>query len=124
MKIQQILFTAFFLALALATLNGCASKNRPLQLIKGAGPTYPSDAKSQGVEGEVVVRYDVTTSGVVVNAYVVASSPPHLFDEAALVAVRSWKFNPTQENGEMRSTEGIESKVVFRLQGTQKYDGY
>ena len=47
------LTAVLFLIMALA---GClGAQNRPLQLVSGAGPTYPTDARSAGIEGDVVV---------------------------------------------------------------------
>ena len=57
------------LLLFAGTLGGClSSHNRPLQLLKGAGPDYPAAARSQGIEGEVTVRYAVTRTGTVTDA--------------------------------------------------------
>ncbi len=101
----------------------CASANRPLQLLSGAGPIYPEAARAEGIEGNVTVRYDVDTEGVVRNAVVVASEPPGIFDEAALKAVRSWRFNAPLLDGQRMPANGRESKLSFRL-GNSDYDNY
>ena len=105
-------------------LVGCVSANRPLQLISGAGPVYPASARTQNIEGEVVVRYDVSSVGQVENAEIVSSDPVGVFDDAALQAVRSWLFNAPLVDGESRAAQNIESTVVFQLSGAQKYDAY
>ena len=105
-------------------LLGCASQNRPLQLISGEGPRYPQLAKQQGVEGEVLVAYDVDESGRVSNARVVRSVPSGVFDEAALAAVRSWRFNPPLLEGQPQAAKNLESNVVFKLSGADKYKSY
>jgi TonB family protein len=106
-------------------LAGCmGSHNRPLQLISGAGPTYPSQAQTDRIEGEVVVRYDVTREGRVVNARIDSAQPPGVFDEAALATVRSWKYNPQIRDGEPQAVQNILSTVRFRLSGSDQYDGY
>ena len=77
----------------LGLLNACAVQppdSRPLQLVSGSAPIYPAELKSRGTEGEVTVQYDVTAQGEVINVRVIASDPPGLFDDAALVAVRTW----------------------------------
>ncbi len=108
-----------------ALLAGClGSQNRPLQLVSGAGPTYPTDARSAGIEGEVVVRYDVSAQGQVVNARVDSAEPPGVFDQAALATVRSWKFKAQVKNGEPQTVENILSRVLFRLDDQDAYDGY
>ena len=111
----------FFISVLLV---GCVSANRPLQLISGAGPVYPASARAQNIEGEVVVRYDVSTIGRVENAEIVSSEPVGVFDDAALQAVRSWLFNAPLVDGESRAAQNIESTVIFQLSGAQKYDDY
>ena len=121
--IQAGLRVAFAILLS-ATLLSCASSSRPLQLLSGAGPIYPPAARAAGVEGRVVVAYDVTPSGEVVNARVVDANPSGIFDEAALVAVRSWRFNAPREEGRAVAANNRRSEVRFSLEGTSKYDRY
>lgn len=110
--------------LAVVLLFGCAANNRPLQLIGGQGPVYPAAAKASGIEGDVTVRYDVGVDGSVMNARVVSSTQGGLFDEAALAAVKSWRFNAPLVNGERQAAKNRESTVSFRLGGADAYDGY
>ncbi len=112
------------LVLLIAQAAGCASANRPLQLLSGQGPVYPAAARAEGVEGSVTVRYDVTVEGAVENARVVASEPQGVFDEAALLAVRSWRFNAPVVDGERRPARNRESTLTFLLGGTNEYDNY
>ena len=100
----------------------CASSNRPLQLVGGSGPVYPAEARAQGIEGIVEVQYDVSTDGRVENAKVVRSDPPGVFDEAALAAVRSWRFNAPVIEGEPQRARNRISTVQFRLSGADVYD--
>ena len=105
-------------------LAGCVGDQRPLQLISGAGPIYPAQAKTQGLQGDVVVRYDVTAQGMVVNARVVSSEPEGVFDEAALTTVNSWRFNAPVVDGVPQESFGRQSTVSFRLDGADRYDDY
>ena len=102
-------------------LAGCASLSRPPQFIGGADLVYPADARTSGVEGRVVVRYDVTAAGTVANAVVVESEPRGVFDAAALDAVRSWRFRPMVDRGEVVAAPARVSELVFRL-GESSYD--
>lgn len=122
-SVSAVLQTLPFIAL-LFLLLGCASQNRPLQLISGEGPRYPQQAKQQGVEGEVLVAYDVDESGRVLNARVVRSVPSGIFDEAALAAVRSWRFNPPLLEGQAQAAKNLESNIAFKLSGADKYQSY
>lgn len=113
------------LLVSAALLSGClGTQNRPLQLVSGAGPTYPADARSAGIEGEVVVRYDVSAEGQVVNARVESAEPAGVFDQAALATVRSWKFKAQVRDGEPQRVENLVSRVRFRLDDQDVYDGY
>ncbi|MGI9325953.1 MAG: energy transducer TonB [Pseudomonadales bacterium] len=97
------------------------SHNRPLQLLSGAGPTYPSVAKEQGIEGEVTVRYAVSVDGSVRNAAVIDAQPPGVFEEAALTAVRSWRYAAPIQNGQVSAVPEVVSVVRFRLNQTPDY---
>ncbi|MCY3622834.1 MAG: energy transducer TonB [Gammaproteobacteria bacterium] len=109
------------LTAAVAVLAGCASASRPPQFIGGADLVYPASARANGIEGRVVVRYDITMAGTVANAVVVESEPPRLFDDAALNAVRSWRFRPMVDRGEVVPAPARISELVFRL-GQSSYD--
>ena len=115
-SVTTLLLTALAMALA-----GCASSARPPQFIGGADMVYPAGAQAEGVEGRVVVRYDVTPAGTVANAVVVESAPPGVFDEAALTTVRTWRFRPKVDQGEAILARGQVSELVFRL-GESTYD--
>jgi TonB family protein len=113
------------LLLTLAVLlGGCASADRPLQLLSGTGAVYPPQARAEGVEGYAVVRYDVDVEGRVGNARVVASSPQGVFDESALQAVSRWRFRPAERNGEPLAVNGLESRLDFVLTGGEAYADY
>ena len=115
----------FVSAAAALLLAGCAgASNRPLQLVSGNGPSYPPAALAEGIEGFVVVRYNVTLQGRVSNARVVRAEPEGIFDEAALAAVRSWVFNPPLVDGEPQPEVGRESTVTFKLGSGDEYADY
>ena len=82
---------------------------------------YPAAARADGIEGRVVVRYDITVAGTVANAVVVESEPPSVFDDAALKTVRSWHFRPMVDRGEVVPAPARISELVFRL-GESSYD--
>ncbi len=58
---------------------------------------YPADALAAGVDGAVVAEILVNEAGIVADARVLKSIPP--LDEAALKAVREWRFDPTMVDG-------------------------
>ena len=103
-------------------LTGCAATpNRPPEVTAAGGIVYPEQARQQKVEGWVRVAYDVTVDGSVANARVVESDPKGVFDEAALTAVRTWKFHPAVKNGKIVETKDMISRVNFKLGESESY---
>lgn len=58
---------------------------------------YPAVAQSAGVQGVVLVDIVIAVDGSVTEAKIVKSIP--LLDQAALDAVKQWKFAPPRVNG-------------------------
>ena len=77
-------------------------------------PSYPARCQSRATEGFAVVRYDVTYQGQVVNARVTESSH-RCFEEAALSAIRSWRYQPaaTKQSGYLG--RGLTKRFTFPL---------
>ncbi|HEY0945817.1 MAG TPA: energy transducer TonB [Opitutaceae bacterium] len=61
-------------------------------------PQYPYSARQNGLNGEVVVTFDVDERGVVYNARVVRSTDRE-FEEPTLRAVEKWRFQPGKKDG-------------------------
>lgn len=114
----------WLLLIPLLVTLGCASQNRPAQLLGGAGPVYPGHAKEAGVEGYVTVVYDISNEGQVINLVVVESEPKGVFDESAIAAVSSWRFNPRVEAGQAVAVTSKQSTVTFKLSGADAYEQY
>ena len=109
---------------SVALLAGCASASRPPQFLSGPDLVYPSAARAAGIEGQVVIRYDVTATGSVANPRVVESEPAGTFDAAALAALSQWLFRPRVENGQAVSAPGRVSTLRFKLGESDEYPGY
>jgi TonB family protein len=67
-------------------------------LISSVMPMYPSMARSSGIAGNVVLQASISPAGIVV-ATKVLSGPPVL-RQAAVDAVRRWKYRPAMLNGD------------------------
>jgi protein TonB len=65
--------------------------------IKDVRPVYPPIAQSARVSGIVIIEATIGVDGSVTDARVIR--PVALLDQAALDAVRQWKFTPTKLNG-------------------------
>lgn len=62
-------------------------------------PIYPAEAESAGLQGTVSLRAVITTSGGISGLSVISSPDPAL-SEAAMEAVRQWRYQPTLLNGQ------------------------
>jgi protein TonB len=63
-----------------------------------AAPVYPAIAQSARVEGVVILEAVIDAQGVVESARILRSIP--LLDQAALDAVRQWRFSAARLNGD------------------------
>jgi periplasmic protein TonB len=70
---------------------------RPPVRLREVSPVYPEAARMARVEGVVIIEAIISPTGEVVDARVLRSRP--LLDEAALVAVRQWRYTPSLLNG-------------------------
>lgn len=84
------------------------------RLVLGLAPSYPDTARAEGVEGDVRLELVVGVSGAVESARVVRGVG-HGLDEAALRAVRQFRFAPASRAGRpVRVRMGW--SMQFRLQ--------
>jgi protein TonB len=60
-------------------------------------PTYPPEARSEGVEAVVVVRFLVTKAGSVSNVSILRGH--ELLNAAVIAAVKQWRFSPGSFEG-------------------------
>ena len=70
----------------------------PVKLFAPA-PKYPEMARLIGVQGVVVVEAIIDTEGSV-NSVRVLRAPPRGLGEAAVTAIKSWRFEPALLNGQ------------------------
>ena len=60
---------------------------------------YPASAMKKRIKGYVVVNLLIDTDGSIEAVKVLQSSPPGVFDAAALSGIRSWRFAPGKYKG-------------------------
>lgn len=65
--------------------------------ISGLPPEYPAIARSARIEGVVILEAVIDERGEVGRIKVLRSQP--LLDQAAITAVREWRYTPTLLNG-------------------------
>lgn len=81
-----------------ALLNSVVSAST-LKRTKTVAPQYPSDALRKGIEGWVELAFTVMPNGTVDDVEVRNASPANVFDDAAIRAIRQWRFEPVVRNG-------------------------
>jgi protein TonB len=71
---------------------------------------YPPSAKSEHIEGDVVVEITINEEGNVISAR--AINGPDQLKEAALSAAKRWKFKPVVLNNKPIKVSGV---LTFRF---------
>ena len=77
-------------------------------------PVYPSMARRLGIEGLVLLRVNVGTTGVPEQVSIAQSSGATALDEEALRAVRESRFEPARR-GDTPVAHVVEVPIRFRL---------
>jgi len=96
--------------------------------IEYMSPIYPREALIAGKSGEVTLFYDVSEDGFVTNIRVNASTD-HIFDQAAIKALESYKFNPDNFQEKLSTGKAVivmpeEKKPDSPLTNPLKLDQY
>jgi TonB family protein len=82
------------------------------QLIYQIAPLYPAKAKAAGITGNVVLKIVIGTDGGVKKATPMSGDP--MLTQAAIDAVRQWRYQPTLQNSKPVEVEATVT-VQFRL---------
>jgi TonB family protein len=83
----------------------------PAKILKRVTPVVGSDVPRKA-SGFVIVKFDIGDNGRVSNVEVVEATPPGVFDDAALTAVRKWVYEPRKENGVAVGSQS-KARLVF-----------
>ena len=76
----------------LSTDRGCLI---PPRITKKVEPRYPKEARKAGVQGHVTLHAVIASDGTIAKVEVVKStSPQHGFEDAAIAAVKQWRYRP------------------------------
>lgn len=76
---------------------------------------YPFRARARGITGQTQVRLTIDRSGRVTDVRVVTSTPPGVFDSAAVRACKQLLFQPALRDGD-KVISSIPLRLVWRLQ--------
>jgi protein TonB len=79
---------------------------------------YPATALRNNQEGWVDLQYTVNPDGSVTNISVVNAEPRHVFDSAAIDAIRHAKFSPALRDGTATASQQ-QKRIEFKLNNPQ-----
>ena len=75
-------------------------------------PDYPDSAQGRGLEGYVVVEFKLSPFGTVEEPRVVEAKPSRIFDQAALTAIRRWRYAEDRDAAQPRV---VKERLEFRI---------
>ncbi|WP_159084070.1 energy transducer TonB [Saccharobesus litoralis] len=93
---------------------GATESYTPKLLVKIV-PTYPSQAQTEGIEGEAIVSFDISRTGETQNVKIYSSSPKLVFDASVINAVKKWKFMPIVKNGKSQNLKNYTYRITYNL---------
>ena len=66
-----------------------------VKVISRVEPKYPVKAAKEGVEGSVVLKFDIDGEGGVTHVEVIDGKPAYVFDKVAITALKQWRYQAT-----------------------------
>lgn len=84
-----------------------------LQRVGGDTPVYPVDARRRGQEGWVDLEFTIGADGTTRDIQIRESRPGSVFNRAAIDALRTWRYQPVERNGQR-----VEQRAQLRMQFT------
>jgi protein TonB len=87
---------------------------KPADYFLNPKPLYPVEARRKREEGLVVLAVQVNREGLPDGVQIVQSSRFQRLDEAAVKAVKQWRFTPARMGGQVVASQ-IEVPIRFKL---------
>lgn len=81
--------------------------NLNTNLLNGVAPVYPVGSRRKREQGTVVLRLVISEAGRVIEVSVQRSSGFAALDEAAVAAVRKWRWSPMMRDGRQVQITGL-----------------
>lgn len=78
-------------------------------------PKYPIIAARDGIEGWVVLAFDINAIGEVINIKIIDSQPKRVFDKAAKQALKRWKYRAKSINGKQVEQRDFTVQLDFTM---------
>lgn len=108
----------FITALAAASSLSALGAKTPPSVAESVSPDYPAELRKNGVEGRAVLKVAISDSGEVSSVDLISADKPE-FGDAAIAAVKQWKFNPAKD-GDKPVSISVNLPVVFTLPPDEK----
>ena len=97
--------------------DGKALKHPPVILTQ-VSPRYPEYSRRLNMEGFVILRFIVDINGRVMDPVIHESSPAGHFDNAALRAIRQWRFSPGRDDDGTPLPCRLQIRIEFKLENS------
>ncbi len=95
-------------------LNAAVSDTDAVPMVR-VQPMYPPGAAQQRLEGYVRMEFTIGKTGSVKDVKVIEGKPPGVFDDAAVKAIKKWKYKAKVVDGKRVERHGIRVKLKFEL---------
>jgi protein TonB len=89
------------------------SEARPIVRVN---PKYPMEAHRSGIQGWVILAFDISKIGEVINIKVIDSEPKRVFDKAARQALRKWKYRAKSVDGKQIHQKNFTVQLDFNME--------
>ena len=98
-----------------ADANGASPESQsPLTRTRYVPPLYPDSARNRNIGGWVDLTFLVGPDGAVSEVAVIAAQPAGTFEQAAIDAVRRWRYQPLVRDGHAASQQA-RVRVRFKV---------
>ena len=87
-----------------------------IEIVKTPKLKYPRRAQRLDVEGFVLLGFDLSKDGEILDLRVIESQPRLVFDKSAMKFVGGFEFTMPEEDGNTVPVTNITFRVRFRLQ--------
>lgn len=88
----------------------------PAKIISRASPRYPARALNRDITGWVSIGFTIDINGIPQDINIVESEPEDTFDDAALTAVKKWRFSPAMNEETKTPVESYVSSTKLQFQ--------
>jgi TonB family protein len=99
--------------------NAPVPDSTALELARSTLPAYPLEVEDQKLQGQVMLKADVSETGTVDSATVISGDPK--LAQAAVDAVKQWTFKPFIRSGKaIRISTNLSFDFMFRDKDSEK----